>query len=45
MVDLVLERGLSEWRKVIVGTAHSCFVHGGPLEAKARQRETPPESQ
>ena len=45
MVGLVLERGLSEGRKVIIGTTHRCFFHGGPFEAKARKRETPPESQ
>ena len=45
MMGLVLERGLSKWGKVIIGTTHSCFFHGGPFEAKARKRETPPESQ
>ena len=37
MVGLVLERGLSEWRKVIIDTTHRCFFHGGPFEAKARK--------
>ena len=45
MMGLALERRLSEWRKVIIGTTHSCFFHGGPFEAEARKRETPPESQ
>ena len=45
MMGLVLGRGLAEWRKVIIRTTHSCFIHGDPSEAKARKRETPPESQ
>ena len=45
MMGLILERGLYEWRKVIIRTTHSCFFHSDPFEATARKRKIPPKSQ